>query len=87
MLSTVRFGKRFKSVSMISESQMESWYANSKHFIIEGNQKYCIPIFMSIQLKKYMRRFEKNGERNLVLEWYNMLEMHEKAEIEITPLN
>ena len=72
---------------MISESHMNSWYANSKHFVIEGNRKYCIPIFMSIQLKKYMRRFEKNGERNLVLEWYNMLELHERAEIEVTPLN
>ena len=87
MLSAVRFGKRFKSVSMISESYMQSWYANSKHFIIEGNRKYCIPIFMSIQLRKYIRRFEKNGEMNLVLEWYNMLEVHEKAEIEVTPLN
>jgi len=72
---------------MISESQTKSWYANSKHFIIEGNCKYCIPIFMSIQLKKYMRRFEKNGEHNLVSEWYSMLELHEKAEIEITPLS
>ena len=42
---------------------------------------------MSIQLKKYMRRFEKNGEHNLVSEWYSMLELHEKAEIEITPLS
>lgn len=72
---------------MISESQMNSWYANSKHFVIEGNRKYCIPILMSIQLKKYMRRFEKNGERNLVLEWYNMLELHERAQIEVTALN
>ena len=72
---------------MISESQMKSWYDNSKHFIIEGDRKYCIPLFMSIQLKKYIRRFQKNGECNLVLEWYNMLEQDEKAEIEVTPLN
>ena len=72
---------------MISESQMKSWYSGSKHFIVEGERKYCLPIFMGIQLRKYIRRFQKNGESNLVFEWYNNLELHEKAEIEVTPLN
>jgi len=69
------------------ENQIIDWYANSKHFIIEGDVKYCLPIFMGIRLRKYIRKFEKNGERNLVMEWYNLLELHEKAEVEVTRLN
>ena len=72
---------------MYTEYQMQSWYAGSKHIIVEGELKFCLPIFLSIQLKKYIRRFQKNGEQNLVMEWYNMLETHEKAEIEIIRLN
>jgi hypothetical protein len=72
---------------MLRENQMTSWYAGSKHFIVEGGTKYCLPIFMGIQLRKYLRRFQKNGERNLVMEWYNGLEVHERAEIEVTNLN
>ena len=72
---------------MFSEFPMKSWYAGSKHIIIEGDKKFCLPIFMSIQLKKYLRRFQSNGESNLVMEWYNMLEVHEKAEVEVTRLN
>ena len=72
---------------MFREGPIQSWYAGSKHIIIEGNTKFCLPIFMSIQLQKYIRRFEKNGEHNLVMEWYNMLELHEKAEVEITRMN
>ena len=72
---------------MFSEIPMKSRYTGSKQIIIEGDTKFCLPIFMSIQLKKYLRRFQKNNESNLVMEWYNMLEVHEKAEVEVTRLN
>jgi len=69
------------------ETQIRSWYDGSKHIIVEGDTRFCLPCFMSNQLKKYLRKFQKNGESNLVMEWYNLLEIHEKAEIEITRLN
>jgi hypothetical protein len=66
---------------MFTETQIQSWYAGSKHIIVEGELKYCLPIFMSIQLQKYIRRFQKNGERNLVGEWYNLLEAEQKQRL------
>jgi len=42
---------------------------------------------MSIQLQKYIRRFQKNGETNLVYEWYSLLEAEQKAEVEVTRMN
>ena len=72
---------------MITENRIHSWYSGSKHIIVEGEVKYCLPIFMGIQLQKYIRRFQKNGEKNLVMEWYNLLQAEEKAEVEVTRLN
>ena len=84
---TVRFVVPKILFSMFTETQIQSWYAGSKHIIVEGELKYCLPIFMSIQLQKYIRRFQKNGETNLVYEWYSLLEAEQKAEVEVTRMN
>ena len=61
--------------------------ANSDcHYVIEENTKYCLPLYLALQLNKHLRKIKNSHSKNFVSNWINNLPPEEKQLINVTNL-
>ena len=61
--------------------------ANSDcHYVVEENTKYCLPLYLALQLNKYLRKIKNSYSKNAVTNWINELPLEEKQLVNITKL-
>lgn len=76
-----------KSQTNIWEAPQVTFCANSDcHYIIEEKNKYCLPLYLAIQLNVHLRSFRNSSVQNPVSTWIGQLPAEERQLINITPV-